>query len=104
MARLVSTMTESAKQRRGFAAMSPELRREISSKGGKAAHAKGTGHEWDSASARKAGTKGGGAPRNVLSEKCEDARHGYCRRKTCVCTCHGIGSGAGEIMPMKVAR
>jgi general stress protein YciG len=47
------------KKHRGFAAMKPELQREIASKGGKAAHEKGTGHEWDSASARIAGRKGG---------------------------------------------
>lgn len=48
---------------RGFAAMSPEKRREIASKGGKAAHKKGTAHQWDSAAARKAGRKGGQASR-----------------------------------------
>jgi uncharacterized protein len=44
---------------RGFAAMTPEKRREISSKGGKAAHEKGTAHEFDSEEARAAGRKGG---------------------------------------------
>jgi general stress protein YciG len=33
--------------------------REIASKGGKAAHAKGTAHEWTSEEAREAGRKGG---------------------------------------------
>lgn len=47
------------KQRRGFASMSPEKQRAIASKGGRAAHEKGTGHEWDSASAAAAGRKGG---------------------------------------------
>ena len=32
--------------RRGFAAMDPARQREIASKGGRAAHAKGTAHEW----------------------------------------------------------
>jgi general stress protein YciG len=51
------------KQRRGFAAMDPAKQKEIASKGGKASHAMGTGHEWDSESAREAGRKGGQASR-----------------------------------------
>jgi general stress protein YciG len=39
--------------------MSPEKQREIASKGGRAAHAKGTAHEWTSDEARRAGRKGG---------------------------------------------
>ena len=58
-------MNEAAKQpgerkeRRGFASMSPEKQREIASKGGRAAHQKGTAHEWTSEEARSAGRKGG---------------------------------------------
>ncbi|MEW6323273.1 MAG: KGG domain-containing protein [Acidobacteriota bacterium] len=51
------------KERRGFASMSPEKQREIASKGGRAAHAKGTAHEWSSDEARSAGRKGGMASR-----------------------------------------
>jgi general stress protein YciG len=47
------------KERRGFASMSPEKQREIASKGGRAAHQKGTAHEWTSDEARNAGRKGG---------------------------------------------
>ena len=47
------------KERRGFASMSPEKQREIASKGGRAAHQKGTAHEWTSEEARKAGRQGG---------------------------------------------
>ena len=47
------------KARRGFASMSPEKQREIASKGGRAAHAKGTAHEWSAEEAREAGRKGG---------------------------------------------
>ena len=47
------------KERRGFASMSPEKQREIASKGGRAAHQKGTAHEWTSEEARDAGRKGG---------------------------------------------
>jgi general stress protein YciG len=43
--------------------MSPEKQREIASKGGRAAHQKGTAHEWSSDEARDAGRKGGMASR-----------------------------------------
>jgi uncharacterized protein len=52
-------MTADRKERRGFASMSPEKQREIASKGGRAAHQKGTAHEWTSEEARSAGRKGG---------------------------------------------
>jgi general stress protein YciG len=51
--------TGEQKERRGFASMTPEKQREIASKGGRAAHAKGTAHEWTSEEARNAGRKGG---------------------------------------------
>jgi general stress protein YciG len=44
---------------RGFAALTPERRKEISRKGGVSAHVKGSAHEWDSLTAREAGRKGG---------------------------------------------
>lgn len=47
------------KSERGFASMDPEKQREIASKGGEAAHEKGTAHEFDSKEAREAGRKGG---------------------------------------------
>ena len=47
------------KERRGFASMTPEKQREIASKGGRAAHEKGTAHEWTADEARSAGRKGG---------------------------------------------
>jgi uncharacterized protein len=51
--------TGERKERRGFASMSPEKQREIASKGGRAAHEKGTAHEWTADEARNAGRKGG---------------------------------------------
>ena len=48
-----------AKEDRGFASMDRGKQREIASKGGKAAHQKGTAHEWTSEEAREAGRKGG---------------------------------------------
>lgn len=44
---------------RGFASMDRDRQREIASKGGRAAHAKGTAHEWTADEARVAGRKGG---------------------------------------------
>ncbi len=44
---------------RGFAAMDEERLRDISSKGGKAAHQKGKAHEFTIEEAREAGRKGG---------------------------------------------
>lgn len=53
------TPSAGGKGRQGFASMDPALRRQICSKGGKAAHAKGTAHEFDSNEAREAGKRGG---------------------------------------------
>ena len=47
------------KDRRGFASMTEEKQRAIASKGGKAAHEKGTAHEWNTDEARAAGRIGG---------------------------------------------
>jgi general stress protein YciG len=48
-----------SRSNRGFASMDPSKQKEIASKGGRAAHAKGTAHEFDSGEAREAGRKGG---------------------------------------------
>lgn len=53
----------SRKTPRGFAAMNPEAQRAIAAKGGRAAHQKGTAHEFTSEEARVAGRKGGEASR-----------------------------------------
>jgi len=52
-------MAANGKSKRGFASMSADKQRQIASKGGKAAHAKGTAHEFTSEEARAAGRKGG---------------------------------------------
>ena len=53
-----STSTTSAARRlRGFAAMSPEKKKEIASMGGRAAHACGRAHQFTSEEARAAGKK-----------------------------------------------
>ena len=49
-------------RRRGFAAMDRSRVKEIASKGGRAAHAAGTAHQFSADEARNAGRKGGMAP------------------------------------------
>ena len=46
---------------RGFASMDEDKQRAIAAEGGRAAHAQGTAHEFDSEEAREAGRKGGQA-------------------------------------------
>jgi hypothetical protein len=58
-----------AKEDRGFASMDRSRQREIASKGGKAAHQKGTAHEWTSEEAREAGRKGGMASHRRKQEQ-----------------------------------
>jgi general stress protein YciG len=63
--------TSGGKSNRGFASMDPQRQREIASEGGRAAHEKGTAHEFTSEEAREAGRKGGMARsanrRNAMS-------------------------------------
>ena len=54
-------MAKQGKSARGFASMDEARQREIASQGGKAAHARGTAHEFTSEEAREAGRKGGEA-------------------------------------------
>ncbi|HEY1349733.1 MAG TPA: KGG domain-containing protein [Ktedonobacteraceae bacterium] len=49
---------ETSKRPRGLAAMSPERRREIASKGGRTSQARGTAHQWTAEEASAAGKKG----------------------------------------------
>ena len=58
-----------AKEDRGFASMDRGKQREIASKGGKAAHQKGTSHEWTSEEAREARRKGGMASHRRKQEQ-----------------------------------
>src|SRR5215470_17749065 len=61
---------------RGFASMDPQRQREIASEGGKAAHEKGTAHEFDSEEARAAGRKGGEAVSQNREHMAEIGRKG----------------------------
>jgi uncharacterized protein len=54
-------MERNEKSKRGFAAMNEDKQREIASMGGKAAHQRGTAHEFTSEEAKEAGRRGGRA-------------------------------------------
>jgi uncharacterized protein len=69
----VVVMAPERKERRGFASMSPERQREIASKGGRAAHEKGTAHEWTAEEARRAGRKGGQVSRGGRGRLAEES-------------------------------
>jgi len=53
------SIMQSQSKLRGFASMDISKQREIASKGGRAAHEKGTAHRFNSEEARQAGRKGG---------------------------------------------
>src|SRR5471030_2919045 len=59
--------------KRGFAAMNEAQQREIASKGGQAAHQKGTAHEFDTEEARRAGQKGGESRQSAQRENGKNA-------------------------------
>jgi len=65
--------------------MSADKQREIASKGGRAAHEKGTAHEWTSEEARTAGRKGG-----------QVSRGGRGRLQASVTSMSGAGSATGR--------
>ena len=58
----IASEPQKPRRPRGFAAMDRSRVSEIASKGGKAAHAAGTAHQFSSDEARNAGKKGGVAP------------------------------------------
>src|SRR5438128_6197352 len=62
--------------KRGFASMDAAKQREIASKGGKAAHEKGTAHEFTPDEARVAGRKGGEAVSQDRKHMAEIGREG----------------------------
>ena len=72
-----------AKEDRGFASMDRQKQREIASKGGKAAHQKGTAHEWTSEEAREAGRKGGMASHRRKQQQQQES---------------GSSGGGGEVL------
>jgi hypothetical protein len=52
-------------ENRGFASMDLEKRREIASRGGRAAHRRGNAHEWTREEARDAALKGHARERRI---------------------------------------
>lgn len=83
----VSTTEAPRPRRRGFAAMNRDRVKEIASKGGKAAHAAGTAHQFSSDEARVAGRKGGMAPH---------VRRGGVRRRPTESSNGDAGQNAGQ--------
>jgi general stress protein YciG len=61
---------------RGFASMDPERQREIASQGGKAAHQKGTAHEFTSEEARRAGSMSHGNRQSANSSSSRSSSRG----------------------------
>ncbi|WP_051156652.1 general stress protein [Herbaspirillum huttiense] len=55
----MANQNQGSTSNRGFASMDENKQREIASQGGKAAHEKGSAHEFSSEEAREAGRKGG---------------------------------------------
>jgi len=80
------------KSKRGFAFMDAEKQRWIASKGGQAAHAKGTAHEFTPEEAREAGRKGGEAVSRNREHMAEIGRKG------------GMSSTGGSQSPHKNGR
>ena len=80
---MASTNEKGESRGRGFAGMDPERQRQISSQGGKAAHQKGTAHEFDSNEAREAGRKGGmvSGGRRRAREQAQGGRPGQAERE-----------------------
>lgn len=69
-------MSEKNTDKRGFASMDEDKQREIATKGGKAAHEKGTAHEFTSEEAKEAGRKGGEAVSQDREHMSEIGRKG----------------------------
>src|SRR5579862_2262256 len=96
---------------RGFASMDPQKQKDIARKGGKAAHEKGTAHEFTSDEARAAGRKGG---ERVSADRSHMSRIGRLGGKTSAgrrpTSAPGTGAAGptadmsrAESMPMRAA-
>ena len=83
-------------KRRGFAAMDRERQRAIASEGGRAAHQKGTAHEFSPEEAREAGRKGGMAVSGNRAHMSAIGRKGAEARRA---GSSGAGAGGGRRAP-----
>ncbi len=63
---------QNSNSNKGFSSMDPAKQREIASEGGRAAHEKGTAHEFDSEEAKEAGRKGGQSHANQNDNSSEN--------------------------------
>lgn len=95
-----------AEGKRGFASMDREKQRQIASQGGKAAHAKGSAHEFTADEARAAGRKGGLAVSQNREHMSTIGREGgksrgrnVARRLAEARTLHEQGGRAEEVRP-----
>jgi len=84
---------QGGKSNRGFASMDPQRQREIASEGGRAAHEKGTAHEFTSEEAREAGRKGGMA-RSANRRKAMEQAGGQHASNSSGNSSHGGNSGS----------
>jgi general stress protein YciG len=82
--------------KRGFASMDAAKQREIASKGGRAAHAKGTAHEFTSEEARVAGRKGGEAVSRDRTHMSTIGREGGHSRGARARAAAGSGGASGN--------
>lgn len=83
--------------KRGFASMDAAKQREIASKGGRAAHAKGTAHEFTSEEARVAGRKGGEAVSRDRTHMSAIGREGgHSRGARARAAASGANAGSGS--------
>ena len=68
--------TSTGTRKRGFGSMDPDRQKQIARQGGKAAHARGSAHEFTSDEARQAGRKGGVAVSQNRQHMAEIGRRG----------------------------
>jgi len=87
-----SNETNPGTKKRGFGSMDPDRQRQIARQGGKAAHERGSAHEFTSDEARAAGRKGGVAVSQNRAHMAEIGRRG------------GEARGAGHRRRMEEAR
>ena len=80
------------KERRGFASMSPEKQREIASKGGRAAHEKGTAHEWTPDEARQPAARVARSAAAAAVDSCPAPADDMNNHSGGSCVRHGAGS------------
>jgi uncharacterized protein len=92
------------KSRRGFASMDPARQREIASRGGRAAHEKGTAHEWSSDEARNAGRKGGVTVSRDRAHMAAIGREGGESRSAAAREARLGGRNSDREVPMQVSR